>query len=88
MRAKFGVQEQTRGVRVRAEFRLDQFILSPSGGEKNFAGFGLRHFAMSPIGCNLRKLNTSAQLRTFSYPTASKSFLYYNAFTAKSGAQH
>jgi len=42
---------------------------------------------MSPIGINLRKLSTSAQLQTFSYPTASKSFLYSNAFMAKSGAQ-
>jgi len=28
-----------------------------------------------------------AQLQTFPYPTASKSFLYSNDFTAKSGAQ-
>jgi len=28
-----------------------------------------------------------AQLQTFLCPTASKSFLYYNAFMAKSGAQ-
>ena len=39
MRAKFDVQEQTRGVRIRAEFRLDQFTLSPSGGEKFFCRF-------------------------------------------------
>jgi len=42
---------------------------------------------MSPIGIDLRKLNTGAQLQTFPYPTASKSFLYSNAFMAKSGAQ-
>jgi len=42
---------------------------------------------MSPIAINLRKLSTGAQLQTFPYPTASKSFLYYNAFMAKSGAQ-
>jgi len=29
----------------------------------------------------------SAQLQTFPYPTASKPFLYTNAFMAKSGAQ-
>jgi len=29
----------------------------------------------------------SAQPQTFPYPTASKSFLYSNAFMAKSGAQ-
>ena len=51
-----------------------------------FAFFGLRHLVMSPIGINLRKLNTGAQLQTFPYPTASKSFLYSNAFMAKSGA--
>ena len=37
--------------------------------------FGLRHLVMSPIGINLRKLSTVAQLQTFPYPTASKSFL-------------
>jgi len=49
--------------------------------------FGLRHLVISPIGINLRKLSTGAQQQTFSYPTASKSFLYSNAFMAKSGAQ-
>jgi len=52
-----------------------------------FRFFGLRHLVMSPIGIDLRKLNTGAQLQTFPYPTASKSFLYSNAFMAKSGAQ-
>jgi len=42
---------------------------------------------MSPIDTNLRKLSTGAQLQTFPYPTASKSFLYCNAFMAKSVAQ-
>jgi len=32
-------------------------------------------------------LNTGAQQQTFPYPTVSKSFLYSNAFMAKSGAQ-
>jgi len=49
--------------------------------------FGLRHLVLSPIGIKLRKLSTSAQLQTFPYPTASKSFLYSNAFMAKLGAQ-
>jgi len=53
----------------------------------NFAFFGLRHLVMSPIGINLRKLSTAAQLQTFPYPTASKSYLYSNAFMAKSGTQ-
>ena len=34
MRAKFGGLEQTQGLRLRAKFRLDRFILSPSDGEK------------------------------------------------------
>ena len=66
--------------------RLDQFILSPSGGENSqfLPFFGLRHLVMSTVGCNLRKLNTGAQLQTFPYPTASKSFLFSNVFMAKS----
>jgi len=41
MRAKFGALEQTHLVRLHGKFRLDRFILSPSGGEKtqNFAVF-------------------------------------------------
>jgi len=42
---------------------------------------------MSPIVINLRKLSMVTQLQTFPYPTASKSFLYSNAFMAKTGAQ-
>jgi len=49
--------------------------------------FGLRHLVVSPIGSSLRKLNMGAQLQTFPYPAVSRSFLYYNAFMAKSGAQ-
>ena len=49
--------------------------------------FGLRHLVVSPIGNSLTKLNTGAQLQTFPYPTVAKSFLYSNAFMAKSGAQ-
>ena len=52
-----------------------------------FAFFGLRHLVLSPIGNSLTKLNTGAQLQASPYPTASKSFLYSNAFMAKSGAQ-
>jgi len=48
--------------------------------------FELRHLVVSPIGSSLRKLDTAAQLQTFPYPTVSKSFLYSNAFMAKSGA--
>jgi len=46
-----------------------------------------RDLVVSPIGSSLRKLNKGAQLQTFSYPTVSKSFLYSNAFMAKSVAQ-
>jgi len=49
--------------------------------------FGLRHLVMTPIGINPRKLSTGAQLQAFPYPTASKSFLYSNAFMEKWGAQ-
>ena len=54
----------------------------------NFCSFfGLQHLVVSPIGSSLRKLDTSAQLQTFPYPTVSKLFLYSNAFMAKSIAQ-
>ena len=49
--------------------------------------FRLWHFVVSPVGGNLRKLNTGAQLQTFPNPMASKSFLYSNAFMAKLCAQ-
>ena len=42
---------------------------------------------MSSIGINVRKLSTGAQPQAFRYPTASISFLYFNAFMAKSGAK-
>ena len=88
MRAKFGELQQTPGVRLRAEFHLDRFTLSPSVGEKPqfLSFFGLRHLVVSPIDSTLRKLNTDAQ-KTFPYPSVSKSSLYSNAFMAKSGAQ-
>ena len=49
--------------------------------------FGLRHLVVSPVGNSLTKLNTAAQLQTFPYPMISKSFLYSNAFMAKSDSQ-
>ena len=50
MRAKFGAIEQTHGIRSRAKFSLDRFILSPSGGENPqfLPFFELRHFVVSP----------------------------------------
>jgi len=70
-------------------FVLDRFILSPSDGEKPqfLPYFGLRHFVVSPVGSNLWKLSTGAQLQTLPYPTISKSFLYSNSFLAKSCTQ-
>ena len=66
MRAKFGVLEETHGVHLRAKFRLDQFILSTSSGDKPqiSPSFGGRHFVVSPIGGNLRQLNMAAQLQS------------------------
>jgi len=74
---------------VHAKFRLDHFILSPSVGVKPrfLPFFGLKHSVLSPIGNSLTELNTGAQLQTFPYPTASKLFLYSNAFMAVSGEQ-
>ena len=37
--------------------------------------FGLQHLVMSTVNRNLRKLNTSAQLQAFPYPTTWKLFL-------------
>jgi len=91
MRAKFSVLEQTHGVRLPAKFPLDRFILSPSGGEKKFFAVfwtsvfsGVANWQQSEKG---KKVKLSTQLQTFPYPTASKSFLYSNAFMAKSGTQ-
>jgi len=46
MTAKFVVLKQTHGLRLHSKFRLDQFILSASGGEKpksfyHFIDFGI-----------------------------------------------
>jgi len=64
-------------------------LFSSCGGEKPqfLPFFELRHLVLSPISSSLRRLNTGAQLQTFPYPAVSKSFLYSNAFMAKSGAQ-
>ena len=85
MRAKSGVLQLTHSTRLRVKICLYRFILSPSGGAKPqfLTFFGLQHLVMSTVGGNLRKLNTGAQLQTFPYPTASKSFLYSNVFIVK-----
>jgi len=68
MRAKFGVLEQTHGTRLHAKFRVNQFILSPSADKKRkiLPFFGLKHFVVSPIGTNVRKLNMGAQTTNLS----------------------
>jgi len=49
MRAKSGMLELTHGLCLRAEFRLDQFILSPSSGKKpKFCCFLV--FGVLPVG--------------------------------------
>jgi len=86
--AKFGVLEQTHGVHLHAKFRLDDLLCRPLlAKNSNFVFFGLRHFVVSPVNGNLRKLNTGAQPQTFPYPTVSKKFLYSNSFMAKSYAE-
>ena len=76
---KFTCQNLSRSVYSIALWRRKTPIFLPF--------FGLRHLVMSTVDGNLSKLNTGAQLQTFSYPTASKSFLYSNVFMVKSGAQ-
>ena len=75
--------------RLSAKFRLDRFILSSSGGEKPpiFATFWTSAYSVVANWQQSDKLEHGAQLQTFLYPTASKSFLYANDFMAKSGAQ-
>jgi len=62
MRAKFSAVERTHG--VLAKFRLDRFLLSPSGGEKPqfLPFFGLRHLVVSPIGENVEHGCTTTNL--------------------------
>jgi len=46
MRAKCSALEQTDGIRLPAKFRLVQFILSPSGGEKKTIFFSIFYFGI------------------------------------------
>jgi len=52
-----------------------------------FAIFWTSAFSVVAIWQQSEKVENCAQLQTFPYPTASKLFLYSNAFMAKSGAQ-
>jgi len=89
--ANYSVLKQTQGIHLRVKIRLNRFILSSSGGEKpQFLPF-FWTLAFSDVDSWRQsekvELNMDTQLQTFPYPTASKSFLYSNAFMAKSGAQ-
>jgi len=68
-------------------YRWGLFCRPLAAKSLNFCLFGLRHLVMSTVGGNLSKLNTGAQLQIFPYLTASKPFLYSNAFIAKLGEQ-
>jgi len=63
--------------------------MSPSGGEKKtiFAIVWTSAFNGVANWQQSDKVEYDAQLQTFPYPPVSKSFLYSNAFVAKSGAQ-
>jgi len=90
MRAKFDMLWHTHGIRLPVKFRLDRFILSSCGGEKNpiFAVFCTSAFSDVANWHQSQKVEHGCTTtKTFPYPTASKSFLYFNAFMAKSGAQ-
>jgi len=77
------------GLRSHAKFRLDRYIFRPLTAKQYFLPFcWLRHFVVSPVGGSLRKLNTGAQLQTFPYPTASKTFVDSSDFMAKSNQEH
>ena len=52
-----------------------------------FATFWTSAFSVVANWQKSDKVEDGTQLQTFPYPTASKSFLYSNAFMAKSGAQ-
>jgi len=73
-------------VYLRNSVSIGLFCRPVAANDPNFCHFlpffGLQHLVMSPLGINLRKLSMGAQLRTFPYPTASKSFLYSKAFMA------
>ena len=52
-----------------------------------FAVFGLRHSGVTTWQQSEKVEHGYTTIQTFPYPTVSKSFLYSNAFMAKSGAQ-
>jgi len=88
MRAKFSALQQTHGIHLRAKFHLDRSLLSPFGGEKKTI---LPFLDFDILWCRqlaaIWQSWTRAHLQTFPYPTTSKSFLFSNAFLAKSGVE-
>jgi len=89
MTVKFGVLQQAHRIRLHAKFRLDRFILSPSGGEKLqiLLFFGQR-FVVSPVGGNLRKLTQVHNYKPSPIQRHQNRFCTPNfAFVAKSCAQ-
>jgi len=83
------VLEQTHGLRLRAKCRSRSVYSVALWRRKtpNFAVFWTLAFSSVASWRILRTFNTDAQLQTFPYTMVSKSFLYSNAFMAKSGAQ-
>ena len=81
IRVKFGALEQTHGICLHTKFRIEWVYTVALCMAKN------PNFVVSPVGGNMRKMNTGAQLTTFPYPTVSKSFLSSSAFMAKSRAE-
>ena len=73
-------------VYLRSFVSIGLFCRPLAAKNPNFCHFWTSPFSDVAVNINLRKLSTGA-LQTFPYPTASKSFLYSNAFMAKSGAQ-
>jgi len=66
MTANFSALQQRHSICLRAKFSLDRFILPSSSGEQKKTIFwqfcALRHLVALPLGGDLRKLNTGAQL--------------------------
>jgi len=87
MRAKFSALEQTYTLTCEISSRSIYSVALWRWKSPIFAVFWTSACSVSPTGNSLTKLNTGAQLQAFPYPTVSKSFLYSNAFMAKSGAQ-
>jgi len=88
MMVKFGVLWWIHGTTcLHGKFRLDRFILSSCGGKIKtiFAVFWT--WAFSGIANWQQSEKVELKCSTTNHPLATKSFLYANAFMAKSGSQ-